>query len=253
MTQAFAGKAVIVTGAAGGIGRAITHAFAARGASVCCFDTNAQGLRDVVEDLAPTDGAGSVHSFVCDITTEESVRNAVRVAMDECGSLDILVNAAGVGGSALTTQLTLEEWSHVLSVNLTGAFLMTREALPHLLVHGGSIVNLASVSGIRASPYNAAYCASKGGLILFTKSIALELGSSGVRANCVCPSGVETTLLKGFALPKGADPAVYSRGRPPIDRLIQPSEVAESVLFLASEGAAMINGTTVVMDGGASS
>jgi NAD(P)-dependent dehydrogenase (short-subunit alcohol dehydrogenase family) len=140
----------------------------------------------------------------------------------------------------------------VLDVNLTGTFLLSQAALAPLREARGAIVNLASAAGIQATPYNAAYCASKAGVIQLTRSMALELASSGVRVNAVCPASVDTPFLRGFALPDDADLQLLTRSVSPMGRLIEPAEVAAAVAYLASDDAANVNGTTLVIDGGAS-
>ena len=148
--------------------------------------------------------------------------------------------------------VTPDEWRRVIDVNLTGTFLLSQAALPALLETTGTIVNMASVAGIHATPYNAAYCASKGGVILLTKSMALELATSGVRVNAVCPASVDTPFLHGFALPPDADLQLLVRSVSPMHRLIEPAEVAAAVAYLASSDAANVSGTTLVIDGAAS-
>ena len=136
-------------------------------------------------------------------------------------------------------------------MNLTGTFLLSQSALPALLETKGAIVNMASVAGLRATPYNAAYCASKGGVIMLTKSMAIEVAKAGVRVNAVCPAAVDTPFLRGFELPEGADMALLTRASSPMGRVIEPAEVAAAVAYLASEEAATVSGTTLVIDGAA--
>jgi meso-butanediol dehydrogenase/(S,S)-butanediol dehydrogenase/diacetyl reductase len=175
----------------------------------------------------------------------------VAVVLERHGRLDVLVNVAGVGISRLIGDLTLEEWRQVIDVNLTGTFLLSQHALPALLDTRGVIVNMGSVAGLRATPYNAAYCASKGGVIMLTKSMAIELASAGVRVNAVCPGSVDTPFLRNFKVPEGADMALLSRASSPMKRLIDPDEVAAAVAYLASDDAATVSGTTLVIDGAA--
>jgi meso-butanediol dehydrogenase/(S,S)-butanediol dehydrogenase/diacetyl reductase len=139
----------------------------------------------------------------------------------------------------------------VIDVNLTGTFLLSRSALPALVASTGVIVNMGSVAGLRATPYNAAYCASKGGVIMLTKSMAIELAKSGVRVNAVCPASVDTPFLRGFELPEGADMSLLARAASPMGRMIEPAEVAAAVAYLASDEAATVSGTTLVIDGAA--
>ena len=151
----------------------------------------------------------------------------------------------------LIGELPADEWRQVIEVNLTGTFLLSQAALPALLATTGTIVNMASVAGMRATPYNAAYCASKGGVIMLTKSMAIELAKAGVRVNAVCPASVDTPFLRNFQVPEGADLSLFTRAASPMGRLIDPAEVAAAVAYLASDDAATVSGTTLVIDGAA--
>ncbi len=146
----------------------------------------------------------------------------------------------------------MEEWNRTLSINLTGTFLMSQAALPALLASQGNIVNMASMAGLRATPYNAAYCASKGGVIMLTRSMAVEFGRAGLRVNAVCPSSVDTAFLANFQLPDEVDFSLFARSGSIIQRSSTPAEVAGVVAFLASDEAAMITGAAYSIDGGAS-
>jgi NAD(P)-dependent dehydrogenase (short-subunit alcohol dehydrogenase family) len=230
----FEGKVALVSGAASGIGLAISRRLADEGATV------------VGGDL--TEVAGGV---VCDVRDADSCAAAVAFVLDRHGRLDVLANVAGIGVSRTIGALTPEEWRAVIDVNLTGTFLLSQSALPALLASQGVIVNMGSVAGLRATPYNAAYCASKGGVIMLTKSMAIELAKAGVRVNAVCPASVDTPFLRNFQLPEGADMALLARSASPMGRVIDPAEVAAAVAYLASDDAATISGTTLVIDGAA--
>jgi meso-butanediol dehydrogenase/(S,S)-butanediol dehydrogenase/diacetyl reductase len=171
--------------------------------------------------------------------------------LEHHGRLDVLANVAGIGVSRLIGDLAPQEWRDVIDVNLTGTFFLSQSAIPALLDTKGAIVNMGSVAGLRATPYNAAYCASKGGVIMLTKSMAIELAKAGVRVNAVCPGSVDTPFLRNFRVPEGADMALLSRASSPMGRLIDPTEVAAAVAYLASDDAATISGTTLVIDGAA--
>jgi meso-butanediol dehydrogenase/(S,S)-butanediol dehydrogenase/diacetyl reductase len=173
-------------------------------------------------------------------------------ALEDHGRLDVVANVAGVGAGSRIEDLAPDEWRRVIDINLTGTFLLSQAALPALLERTGTIVNMASVAGIKATPYNAAYCASKGGVIMLTKSMALELAKAGVRVNAVCPASVDTPFLRNFELPDDADMSLLMRSVSPMGRLIDPAEVAGAVAYLASDDAASISGTTLVIDGAAS-
>lgn len=228
----FGGKVALVSGAGGGIGGAVVARLTSEGATV------------VGVDVRGTD-------VTCDVTDESSCRAAVDAVVDRHGRLDVLANIAGTGATHLVTDFPADEWRRIVEVNLTGTFLLSQAALPALLDTKGCIVNLASVAGIRATPYNAAYCASKGGVVMLTKSMAIELAGQGVRVNAVCPSGVETAFLANFAAPDGADPSLFARAASPLGRLVTPAEVAGAVAYLASDEAAAVTGSTFVIDGAA--
>jgi meso-butanediol dehydrogenase/(S,S)-butanediol dehydrogenase/diacetyl reductase len=228
------GRVALVSGAASGIGRAVSVRLSDEGATV------------VRSDLEAATG-----QIACDVRDPDACAAAVASVIEAHGRLDILANVAGIGVSRLIGELTLEEWRQVIDVNLTGTFLLSQSALPALLATRGVIVNMGSVAGMRATPYNAAYCASKGGVIMLTKSMAIELAKAGVRVNAVCPAAVDTPFLTNFRLPDGADMALLGRSSSPMRRLIDPAEVAAAVAYLASDDAATISGTTLVIDGAA--
>jgi NAD(P)-dependent dehydrogenase (short-subunit alcohol dehydrogenase family) len=232
LMRRFEDRVILVSGAASGIGAAVADRMSEEGGIV------------VRSDIVPDGGR-----VTCDVTDPASCQAAVRHAVDEHGRLDVLVNVAGIGVASRIGDLALEDWQRVLNVNLTGTFLLSQAALEPLLASRGAIVNMASVAGLRATPYNAAYCASKGGVIMLTKSMALELASAGVRVNAVCPAAVDTPFLRGFRLPDGADMALLSRSTSPMGRLIDVDEVAGAVAYLASDDAATVSGTTLVIDG----
>jgi NAD(P)-dependent dehydrogenase (short-subunit alcohol dehydrogenase family) len=229
----FEGRVALVSGAAGGIGSAIATRLRDEGASV------------VGADLTPGDDG-----IVCDVTDPVSCESAVAAALARHGRLDVLVNVAGIGGFRPVMDVPVEEWRRVIDVNLTGTFLLSQRAIPALLETRGTIVNIASIAGVRATPYNAAYCASKGGVIMLTKSMAIELASAGVRVNAVCPSAVDTPFLRDFAIPEGAE-SLFARTSSPMGRVLEPAEVAAAVAYLASDEAATVSGTAFVIDGAA--
>ncbi len=224
----------LVSGAAGGIGTAIADRLAAEGATV------------VRADIAPSDDG--IH---CDVTDPDSCARVVGDTVDTFGHLDILANVAGIGAGARIIDVDPDDWRRIIEVNLTGTFLLSQAAVPALVESTGCIVNLGSVAGLRATPYNAAYCASKGGVIMLTKSMAIELAKDGVRVNAVCPASVDTPFLRNFELPEGADLSLFARAASPMGRRIEPSEVAAAVAYLASDEARTVSGTTLVIDGAA--
>jgi len=225
----------LVSGAASGIGAAVVDRLRDDGMAVVGCDIAA------VED-----------GVVCDVTDAESCHAAVAETLGRHGRLDVLANVAGIIAPNPIAAITPDEWRRVIEVNLTGTFLLSQAALPALLETRGAIVNMASLSGIQGAVYQAAYCASKGGVIMLTKSMAIELARSGVRVNAVCPNAVDTPLLRNIELPEDADVGLVMRSASPMGPVIEPSEIAAAVAYLASDDAANVTGTTLVIDGGAS-
>jgi meso-butanediol dehydrogenase / (S,S)-butanediol dehydrogenase / diacetyl reductase len=231
----FNGRRALVTGGASGIGAATVALLRAEGAEV------------VAVDLHPTDDVRAG-----DVTDAASVTAFVGEAVAELGGLDLLVNVAGIVHFARIEDLTLADWDRHLAVNLTGPLLVSQAAVPHLVASRGNIVTVASVAGLKGQAYTAAYSASKGGVVMLMKSLALELADRGVRVNSVCPGGVNTPLIGPAAasIPADADPKLMDRLQSVIPDLVRADEVAEAVAYLASDAARMINGTTLVIDGG---
>ena len=235
----FEGSVALVTGAASGIGAATARLLEGEGAAV------------VGADLAG-DGADVL---VTDVTDPASVAEAVATVVERHGRLDVVVNCAGIMRFARIEELTVDDWQRHLAVNLTGPFLVSQAAVPHLVETKGSIVSVASIAGVKGQAYTSAYCASKGGVVLFTKSLALELASRGVRVNCVCPGGVETPLIMGAleSMPADAERKLMARLDSVLPGLVHPDEVAEAIAYLASDAARMVTGTTLLLDGGTQS
>ena len=242
-------RVALVTGAAAGLGRATALLLGSTGIAVACLDRDGEGSHATA--AAVQDAGGVAWALPCDITDEAAVDETVTELVARQGRLDVLVNAAGVARNGHTTDLQLPDWRAMLDVNLTGTFLVTRAALPSLLQAAGCVVNVASVAGLRGWPYMSAYAATKGGVIAFSRSLAVEFGRRGLRVNCVCPGSIDTALAAGLAPVTGADPELLGRARPLADPpRAQPEEVAHAIGYLCSPQARFVTGTVHVVDGG---
>ncbi|MCE2518974.1 MAG: SDR family oxidoreductase [Alphaproteobacteria bacterium] len=245
----FAGKTVIVTGARSGIGFATTQRFAADGATVIMAD-----VRDASEEAAQLAEAGNDVRFVrTDVSREAEVQALIDGVVSRNGEVDILVNNAGIVLARTVPDTTLEEWDRLLDVNLKGAFLCCRAVIPLMRQRRrGVIVNVASEQGLVGAATNAAYTATKGGIIQLTKSMAIDHGQDGIRINCVAPGPVKTPLFDTFV--EGVeDPQAELRGfldATILKRLGRPEEIANVIAFLASDESSYMTGSVVVVDGG---
>lgn len=243
-------KVALVTGAASGIGAACAVRFAAEGASVAGLDL--QKARPEpwgeVERSAPK----ALFLDGVDVRDEAGVEQAVRSVLETFGGIDVLVNAAGVGsGGARAHELPSEEWQRVLDINLTGSYLVAKHVLPAMVDRGsGSVIHLASVEGLEGMSRSLAYNASKGGVVLMTKNMALDYAQDGIRVNCLCPGLIDTPLTAPLATPGLEGVREQMRGWHAMQRLGRPEEVAACALFLASEDASFVTGHALVVDGG---
>ncbi len=243
----FEDKVVLLTGAASGIGRASILRMAEEGAAVACADIQTQEVETVAKEAS--DFGSDAIAIHCDVSDPASVEAAVQQTMDRFGRIDSLCNIAGILHFDNTHELALDRWNQILTVNLTGTFLMCKAALPHLLESEGNIVNMASTAALAGHPWTAAYSASKGGVMALTSTLAVEYGKQGLRANSVCPGGIVTPIHGVFQLPEGANGELLQR-IVPLDKM-RPAETAASVVaFLASDDAAHINGESIRVDGG---
>jgi NAD(P)-dependent dehydrogenase (short-subunit alcohol dehydrogenase family) len=238
------GKIAVVTGAASGIGSAISDALTAKGATVAVLDINA----DIAAAKATALGGGA-KSFVCDVSQPESINRAISDVVAAFGSIDIAVNSAGVVFLAPAEDLSLDYWDKTININLKGSFLVTQAVGRAMIAagNGGKIINLASQAGTVAIEEHVAYCASKFGVIGMSKTFAAEWGKYGITVNTISPTVVLTELgKKAWAGEKGE----AAKKRIPTGRFAYPEEIAAAAVFLLSDGANMINGADLLIDGG---
>ena len=239
-----AGKVALVTGASSGIGWAIASAFATKGATVALLDIQA----DVAAQKAATLGNGA-KAFACDVSDPRSVQAAVEAVAESFGHIDVAVNSAGIVALAPAAELGLDAWDKTIAINLRGTFLVA-QAVGRVMIaagRGGRIINLASQAGSVAIEDHAAYCASKFGVIGLSKTLAAEWGRHGITVNTVSPTVVLTDLgRQAWSGEKGE----AAKKRIPSGRFAYPEEIAAAAVFLASAGAAMINGADLLIDGG---
>ena len=237
------GKVALVTGASSGLGAAVAQLFAQRGASVFGIARDTARMTTVFESVPGGEFAAA------DITSPQACRDAVAQCVAQFGRLDVLVNAAGFHQMRHTGDVTDEDWAYDLAANLSGPFYLCRAALPHLLETGGNIVNVASVAGVEGEVYSAGYCAAKHGLVGLTRALAVEFTREQLRVNAVCPGGMLTPQVTGFAAPENADFQLIMRLAAPRG-LMDPVDVATVIAFLASDDAAAVHGAVYAVDNG---
>jgi NAD(P)-dependent dehydrogenase (short-subunit alcohol dehydrogenase family) len=251
----FEDRRIIVTGAGSGIGQGTVRRLLQEGGTVHGIDVNAAGLAATAETAAADGHADRLSIGTLDIVDEAAVGSHVTDVVERFGGLDVLVNAAGIIRTVHTHECTLEMWNHVVGVNLTGTFLMTRASLPALLASGrGVIVNFSSTSASFAHPYMAAYAASKGGIDSLTHTLAVEYSKQGLRAVAVAPGGISSGITDGVPamMPPDADWSLFAKMAPIIGNgMGQPADVAAVIAMLASDDGRYVTATSVRVDGGA--
>ena len=239
------GQTALVTGAGRGLGRCIAQSLAAAGAKVACIDVSVEGLADTVAAIRAA--GGIAEPIACDVTQSERVGEAVDQVVKLWGSLYILVNNAGITRDNVIVRMKDEQWDAVININLRGTFLFTRAAArPMMKARGGRIINIASVSGLMGNPGQVNYSASKAGVIGLTRTVARELASRNVTVNAVAPGFIATDMTAAL----GEDILQQVRKEIPLGRLGDPQDVADAVLFLASDAASFITGHVLTVDGG---
>jgi NAD(P)-dependent dehydrogenase (short-subunit alcohol dehydrogenase family) len=245
------GKSALITGGASGIGRATALLLAAEGASIAIADLDAAAGSGVVRSIS--DQGGRAFSLPCDVSRAQDCERAVLQIVQQFGRLDILINSAGIIRRAAVTETEEEEWDRVLAVNLKSVFLLSRYAIPVMARGGGgTIINIASGWGLVGGRKAAAYCASKGGVVLLTKAMALDHAPQNIRVNCICPGDTDTPMLRNEAAQLGetAEAFLGDAARRPLGRIGKPEEIARAALFLAGDASSFVTGTTLVVDGG---
>ena len=245
------GKACIVTGAGSGIGRAIAERLAEEGAKVICVDINGETAEQTFQGIRQ---AGYIaEACTADISDSQQVEAYVNVCIERFGTVDILINNAGVNIPGVLHEVTDAVIDQTLNVNVKGAIYACRAAIPHMLKNGsGSIVNISSVNGLVSEPFLSIYSASKGALVMLTRGIALDYAKQGIRCNAICPGWVDTPINYAHAEMMGGLDKVYATldSFQPIGRPGQPREIAHLALFLASDEASFITGSIITADGG---
>jgi len=244
-------KNAIVTGGAGGIGRATSLAFAAEGASVAVVDLNAEAAQAVAEEIRAA--GGSAIAIGADVSSEADIERVVAEVVEGFGGVDVVFNNAGIIRRTTAVETTVEEWDRVFGVNVRAIFLMCKHVVPIMAANGGgSIVNTGSGWGLKGGGQAISYCASKGAVVNMTRALAIDHGPQGIRVNSVNPGDVDTGMLRDEARQLGQDQAGFlaEAAERPLNRMGQPSEIAAAVVWLASDESSYVTGAALVVDGG---
>lgn len=246
------GRIALVTGSSSGIGAACARRFAEEGARVAGLDIQEPGGDAGRDWELATKSAPDSHFGLCDVRDEAGVQAAVAAAREALGPIDVLVNGAGVGGGGPVHLVEQEAWDHVVDINLKGTFLVSKHVLPHMLELGrGAIVHIASVEGIEGFEGGSAYNASKGGVVLLTRNMAIDYARRGIRTNAICPGFIDTPLLRGIMEMEALEPIRERiRDAHQLGRFGEAVEIANTALFLVSDEASFVNGVALPVDGG---
>lgn len=250
LDRSVAGKTVIVTGAASGMGRATAHLFADEGANVVVADLGDDRVARVVAEITAAHGADRVIGVPTDVTADDQRRALVDAAVARFGTIDILVNNAGISRASSVfadDESFGEAWNSTLAVNLSAYAHLVRLVVPHMAGRSGRIVNVASTEAIVATPGLAAYSAAKHGVVGLTKSLAAELGRHGINVNAICPGPINTAMTA--AIPDDSK-TIYAKRKVPLRRYGEPEEVAQMTLSACLPAASFLNGASIVVDGG---
>lgn len=242
------GLKCVVTGGASGIGAATVRRFVKEGAEVWILDHNLSAAEQVA-----TECGAAVHALALDVRDESAVARIAEAVYARCGVVDVLVNNAGSELNKAYDDTTLDEWDRVLDTDLKGPWLLCKHFVPAMVERGsGSVINIASLNGLVGFPLSTAYGSAKGGLVVFTRDMAIELATSGVRINCVCPGVIETPMMERWTdlMPDKAEAQSMLRGVMPIGRMGTAEEVAGAILFFASADSSLCQGAVLSVDGG---
>ena len=238
----------VVTGGASGIGAATVRRFAAEGAEVCILDIDLSSAEALAAELG-----GAHFALELDVRMESAVEQVAAAVLERWGAVDVLVNNAGSELNKTYNDTTVEEWDRVLDTDLKGPWLLCKHFVPSMVERGsGSVINIASLNGLVGFPLSTAYGSAKGGLVVFTRDMAIELATSGVRINCVCPGVIETPMMERWTdlMPDKAEAKDMLKGVMPIGRMGTADEVAGAILFFASSDSSLCQGAVLSVDGG---
>jgi NAD(P)-dependent dehydrogenase (short-subunit alcohol dehydrogenase family) len=257
LSRSVAGKRVIVTGAASGMGRATAHLFADEGAQVAVVDIGGEGVTAVVDEIRTVHGEHAAVGFVCDVADHDALKWMVAGVAETLGGIDVLVNNAGVYHAARLVDIEPEDFDRVMRVNVHGAFHVLQFVLRHLQARrAGKVVNIASTAGKWGSMNQSAYNASKHALVGLTRCAAVELGPLGICINAICPGFVETDMLQNFSAHSAITGLSFEqilangKARVPLRRFLQPQEIAHLAVYLGSAESDGMTGQSILLDGG---